>query len=147
MLNDDELRGLYIFNTEKGDCFHCHSLGLFTDGQFHNIGIDSVFSGVNLGRYNVTGEDGDIGKFKTPSLKNIALTGPYMHDGRFKTLEEVIEFYNSQVRKSPSLDPIMSKPSFKYGLQLTQQDKNDLLAFLKALTDSAFIHNPALAAP
>ena len=146
-LNSSQVNGFVIFTTEKGDCFHCHSLGLFTDDKFHNNGIDSVFSGVNLGRYNVTLNNNDIGLFKTPTLRNIELTAPYMHDGRYLTLEEVVEHYNSGVKHTATLDPIMTKPSKIYGLGLTQTEKQDLVAFLKTLTDTTFIHNPLLQKP
>lgn len=147
MLSLSELNGFNIFNSEKGECFHCHSPGLFHDNSFHNIGLDSVFDGANSGRYDVTINPNDIGKFKTPTLRNIALTAPYMHDGRFKTLEEVVEHYNSGVKKSATLDAIMFKPSFENGLQLSAQQKSDLIAFLKTLTDSTFVNNPAHAKP
>jgi len=147
MLSDTELRGFYIFNSERGDCFHCHSLGLFTDGQFRNNGLDDQFVGVNQGRFLVSGNPSDMGRFKTPALRNVALSAPFMHDGRYKTLEDVIEFYNSGVRQSPTLDPIMTKPSFQNGLQLSADDKADLLAFLKSLTDEDFLSNPKLSAP
>jgi cytochrome c peroxidase len=147
MLNFSELNGLYIFNSEKGECFHCHSLGLFHDNAYHNTGLDSIFTSANSGRYAITGNSEDIGKFKTPTLRNIALTSPYMHDGRYTTLEQVIEFYNSGVFKSATIDPIMTKPSFEHGLQLSTQEKADLLAFLNALTDTAFLNNPALSHP
>ena len=141
-LSSSELNGFVIFNTEKGDCFHCHSLGLFTDNKFHNNGLDSTYSGVNMGRYNVTGNPADIGAFKSPTLRNIEFTAPYMHDGRFTTLEEVVEFYNSQVKFSSTVDPIMTKPSKEFGLQLTPTEKTDLVNFLKTLSDSSFINNP-----
>jgi cytochrome c peroxidase len=141
MLTASELNGLYIFNSEKGECFHCHSLGLFQDNSFHNIGIDSIFEGVNMGRFMVTADLADMGKFKTPTLRNVALTAPYMHDGRFQTLEQVVEQYNSGVKKSSTLDPIMAKPSFEHGLQLTPQEKIDLISFLHSLTDTSFINN------
>ncbi len=147
MLSASELNGLYIFNTEKGDCFHCHSLGLFTDGQFHNIGLDSIFTGENMGRFLITGLNSDMGKFKTPTLRNVALTPPYMHDGRFKTLEEVVEHYNSGIKHSATLDPIMSKTSFQDGLNLTAQEKTDLVNFLKALTDPEFMSRTSLSKP
>ena len=146
-LNSSQINGFYIFTTEKGDCFHCHSLGLFTDDKFHNNGIDSMFSGVNLGSYNVTLNNNDVGLFKTPTLRNIELTAPYMHDGRFLTLEEVVEHYNSGVKHTVTLDPIMTKPSKIYGLGLTLTEKQDLVAFLKTLTDTTFTHNSLLQAP
>ncbi|MBK7816127.1 MAG: c-type cytochrome [Sphingobacteriaceae bacterium] len=146
-LNASQTRGFNIFTTEKGDCFHCHSLGLFTDNKFHNIGLDSIFIGVNVGRYNVTGKESDLGHFKTPTLRNIELTAPYMHDGRYTTLEEVVDHYDSKVKHSNTLDPIMTKPSKLYGLGLTSQDKADLVAFLKTLTDTSFTNNPLLQKP
>ncbi|MEO6901945.1 MAG: cytochrome c peroxidase [Bacteroidia bacterium] len=146
-LSSPETKGYVIFNTEKGDCFHCHSLGLFTDNFFHNIGIDSVFDGVNRGRFNYTGNAADMGLFKTPTLRNIEMTAPYMHDGRFKTLEEVVEHYNSGVKLSHSIDPIMTKAGKEFGLRLTSEEKSDLVAFLKTLTDSTFLNNPTFAKP
>ncbi|CAN5318396.1 cytochrome c peroxidase [soil metagenome] len=142
-----ELNGMTIFYTEKGDCFHCHTPGLFTDGIFHNNGIDSVFNGVNAGRYNVTGYSSDLGKFKSPTLRNIELTAPYMHDGRYQTLEAVVEFYNSGVHFTPTVDPIMTKPAKLYGLLLSTQEKADLVAFLKTLTDTTFTNNPDFSNP
>ena len=142
MMTMSELNGFYIFNSEKGECFHCHSLGLFADNAFHNNGIDSVFIGTNAGRYDVTHNLNDLGKFKTPTLRNIELTAPYMHDGRYQTLEEVVEHYNSGVKKTATIDPIMTLPSFENGLQLTTQQKSDLVAFLKTLTDTSFVNNP-----
>lgn len=126
-----EKRGMMLFNTEEGDCFHCHSTPLTTDLLFHNNGVDSVFDDANKGRYLVTGDPADLGKFKTPNLRNVEMTAPYMHDGRFQTLEEVVEFYNSGVRHSPSLDPIMTKPGKEYGLGLTEYDKAALVAFIQ----------------
>lgn len=146
-LSDSEMRGYEIFNSEKGDCFHCHSIGLFTDGQFHNTGLEEIPTGADVGRYAVTGNSNDLGKFKTPTLRNVALRGPYMHDGRFATLEEVIEFYDSGVHFSATLDPIMTKPGKENGLNLTTQEKEDLVNFMKALTDQSFTTNPNLSAP
>jgi len=147
MLTPSEMNGFVLYNTEKGDCFHCHSLGLFNDNAYHNNGNDSVFIGVNQGHYEVTGNTSDMGKFKTPSLRNVELTAPYMHDGRFATLEEVVEHYNSGVKHSSTLDPIFSKPNHLFGLQLSDQEKTDLVVFLKTLTDTTFTNNPALAQP
>jgi cytochrome c peroxidase len=147
MFTTSQLHGLVIFTTEKGDCFHCHSLGLFTDNKFRNNGIDSIFTGLDLGRYNVTSNTNDIGLFKTPTLRNIELTAPYMHDGRYNTLAEVVEHYNTGVKHSLTLDPIMTKPSKIYGLGLTPLEKLDLIAFLKTLTDTTFTNNPILQSP
>jgi cytochrome c peroxidase len=146
-LTPNEINGYIIFNTEKGDCFHCHGSALFTDNEPRNNGLDSIFTGTNQGRYIVTTDSNDLGKFISPTLRNIELTAPYMHDARFATLEEVVEFYNSGVKRSPTVDPIMTKPGKEYGLQLTQQEKDDLVAFLKTLTDTSYITNPAFTNP
>lgn len=127
------------------DCFHCHPHGggRMTDGLLHNNGLDSEFT--DLGAGGVTGLPQDIGRFKTPTLRNVALTAPYMHDGRFQTLEEVIDHYNSGGHPSSTVDPFM-----KYtqgGLQLTPEKKQQLLAFLHMLTDMDFVNNPAFQDP
>jgi len=145
--NNSELNGFIIFTTEKGDCFHCHSIGLFSDNKFHNIGLDSIFTGDGRGRYNITGKPSDMGLFKTPTLRNVELTPPYMHDGRYATLDDVVEHYNSKVKHSSTLDPIMTKPSKLFGLGLTATEKQDLVAFLKTLTDTTFTKNPLLQKP
>lgn len=145
-LTPQELNGYVIFNTEKGDCFHCHPADggrLFTDNRFHNNGLDSVFSDQGLAA--VTGNAADQGKFLTPTLRNITLTAPYMHDGRFKTLEEVIEHYNSGGKPSATIDPLMKNVG--KGLNLTQKEKADLLAFLRALTDSSFVTEKKFSSP
>lgn len=144
---DSEMRGYDIFFSEKGDCFHCHGSVLFTNNTFNNTGLDSVHTGIDQGRFLVTGNPADMGKFSSPTLRNIELTAPYMHDGRFEDLEEVIAFYNSGVLPSPTLDPIMTKPGKEKGLQLTEQDKQDLIAFLKTLTDKSFLTDPDIADP
>lgn len=146
-LTPSELNGMMLYLTEAGDCFHCHGFPLLTDNGFHNIGLDSVFSGNDQGRFLVTGNPADLGAFKTPSLRNIALTAPYMHDGRFATLEEVVEHYNSGVRHSATLDPIMTKPGKETGLNLSPQQKSDLVAFLHTFTDPTFLSDTALASP
>lgn len=91
----------------------------------------------DIGRMAVTKDEADRGKFKTPSLRNIARTAPYMHDGRFATLEEVVEHYSRGVRTSPTLDPNLAKHPAG-GIQLTAEEKADLVAFLKTLTDESF---------
>ncbi|MBP8822438.1 MAG: c-type cytochrome [Flavobacteriales bacterium] len=146
-LSAQETSGMNLFLTEAGDCFHCHALPLMTDNAFHNIGLDSSFSGSGVGRFAITGDPADLGSFKTPTLRNIALTAPYMHDGRFQTLAEVLDFYSGGVHHSPSLDPIMTKPGTGITLGLTPQQKADLIAFLHTLTDEQFITDPALASP
>ncbi len=143
-----EINGMIIFSTEKGDCFHCHgnlNSPYFTDFGFHNNGID--VTPIDSGLFRITGEPSDMGKFKTPSLRNISFTAPYMHDGRFKTLMEVIEFYNSGTQNSPTVDPFISKNFPKGGLNLTPQDKLDLMNFLLSLNDSDFVSEKSLKLP
>jgi len=137
-LTDAEKRGFELFMTEYeprtgnfgADCFHCHGGALFSDHQFHNNGLVSEDSG----RAKVTHLDADLGKFSTPSLRNVSLTAPYMHDGRFATLEEVIEHYSSGITRNPTLDPNLAKHP-EAGLNLTNEDKAALVAFLRALTE------------
>ncbi|MEP2774303.1 MAG: MbnP family protein [Luteolibacter sp.] len=139
-LTPEEQRGFELFFTEseprlgrKGaDCFHCHGGALFTDHSFHNNGLATT---EDLGLESTTGKATDRYKFSTPTLRNIALTAPYMHDGRFATLEEVIEHYNSPVPLSETLDPNLAK--HPQGLGLSEEDKTALLAFLKTLSDPA----------
>jgi cytochrome c peroxidase len=144
-LTYDEMEGRNLFFTEKGDCFHCHTNPVMTDNQLHNTGLDSLYSKeMDKGLFNVTGKTNDLGKFKTPNLRNVMLRKNYMHDGRFGTIEEVIEFYNSGVRKVANLDPIMTKPGKENGLKLTAQQKYQLVQFLKTLTDQSFITDTTL---
>jgi cytochrome c peroxidase len=140
-LTESEINGYQIFSTEKGDCFHCHVPDnmLFMDNQFHNNGLDATFTDKGLGGF--TGNANDDGKFKTPTLRNIVFSAPYMHDGRFATLEEVIEHYNQGGTPSATIDPLMKKVGV--GLNLTASEKQDLLNFIKCLTDSSVLVNPA----
>ena len=145
-LSESELRGFVLFNGEGADCFHCHGLGgLITDNNFRNNGLDAEFS-ADEGRYLVTGNPSDKGKFRAPTLRNIEMTAPYMHDGRFFTLEEVVDHYSEHILDSPTLDPLM-KLVGNGGAQLTQQEKQDLIAFLKTFTDEEFLSNPDLSDP
>lgn len=147
-LNPHERNGMIIFASEKGDCFHCHNEILLTDNRLHNNGLDSLIDPSNPGYYALSGNPHDLGKFKTPTLRNCALRHQFMHDGRFTTLTEVIEFYNSGVHQnSPNIDPIMAQPSKEQGLQLTQQEKVDLIQFLQTLTDTSYLSDPELANP
>lgn len=142
-LSEKEMRGLTIFKTEKGDCFHCHGNDMspfFTDFKFHNNGLDATPKDAGLGA--ITGEAADMGLFKTPSLRNLSFTAPYMHDGRFKTLEEVIEFYNSQTKEGATTDEVIRKHFPNGGLNLTEEEKSDLLAFLHTLDDYEFLKDP-----
>ncbi len=148
-LTPQEQRGMTLFFTEYdprtrqygADCFHCHGGALFTDHQFHNNGLGDL---ADPGRFKVTQEESDRGKFATPSLRNVALAGPYMHDGRFRTLDQVVDHYASGVQRSPTLDPNLAKHPIA-GLPLTPADKQALVAFLNTLTDPRLV--PAYGPP
>jgi len=148
-LTPQELQGFILFTTESGaDCFHCHGGDqnpLFTTNLFYNNAKDSVFTDTR-DRYSVTGNPTDIGAYKAPTLRNIELTAPYMHDGRFATLEEVVDFYSEGLLFSPYAHPLMHKLPDE-GAQLTPTQKQALIAFLKTLTDESFINNPAFGKP
>jgi cytochrome c peroxidase len=137
-LSESAQRGLAVFrDPQRGNCAVCHTIGekhaLFTDQEFHNLGAGLSPQGelLDLGRYEVTKREGDQGKFRTPTLRNIALTAPYMHDGSLKNLREVIDFYIAGGNANPYLDPKM-KP-----LRLTRQEREDLIAFLESLNGGA----------
>ena len=119
-------KGLLLFR-DKARCTKCHSGFNFTDEKFHNLGLGWDDNKVDLGRYMVTKNAEDIGAFKTPTLREIARSGPYTHDGRFKTLEEVVDFYNKGGVKNPHQDPLILP------LELTDQEKGDLVQFLRTL--------------
>lgn len=159
-LSDAALRGLALFNSEKADCFHCHTtpeMLVHPSVTFMNNGLDLVdnedgFADKGLGTF--TGMSSDNGKFKVPSLRNVTMTAPYMHDGRFNTLEEVVNFYNDGPKMSPSLEPIMIAEANRrilqfgrWGLGLTQEEKDDLIEFLKTLTDDSYLTNSRFKAP
>lgn len=149
-LNPLEEAGRAIFFSEKGDCFHCHTNLIGTDNMMHNNGLDSVYDKeIDLGFYNHTGNPVDKGKFKTPNLRNVGLRTHFMHDGRFKTLEEVVRFYNTGVNKVPNVDPLMTKGNRDdiLGLGLKEFEIQQLVAFLHTLTDSTMINNPEFAPP
>ncbi len=141
-LNEQEKRGFELFMTEYdprreqygADCFHCHGNATFSDNSFHNNGLAQ---GDDQGLAEFTGNSSDAFKFATPSLRNIASTAPYMHDGRFNTLAEIVEHYNSGIQNSSTLDPNLAKhPAM--GLALSEADKAALVAFLETLTDPRF---------
>ncbi len=136
-----------FFNPQKGDCNHCHNMaaGFFTDFKFHNNGTQQIFTDSGLAR--LTRNAGDMGKFKTPSLRNLLFTTPYMHDGRFTTLEQVVDFYDTMAYQGSNVDPFITGDNHPTGLLLSTKDKSDLVAFLKTLTDSSFIINPFYAKP
>lgn len=139
-LTDQEVQGYELFNAlDGGDCFHCHGIngGLFTDYHYRNNGLDNAINYTDFadgGFGIVTGDTADYGKFKTPSLRNIELTAPYMHDGRFQTLEEVLDFYSEGVHDTPFTDNFMQF-AYQGGVQLTADEKAAIIAFLKTLTD------------
>lgn len=148
---DEEFRGKYLFYFEEAPiganhpgCSHCHGGPLFTDQTFRNNGIENVATLQDFpdkGFGTVTGNAGDNGKFKVPTLRNIALTPPYMHDGRFQTLEEVLDHYSSGGHDPGNRDVNILK------FTLTEQDKKDLITFLNMLTDTSFVNNPKFKSP
>lgn len=139
-----EMDGFDIFMTERGDCFHCHNLPMGQTNVMSNNALDAAFN--DPGFMGVTGSPLDEGKFKAPSLRNIALTAPYMHDGRFNTLFEVLVHYNSGLQYSATVDPNMKK-IHDGGLNLTLDELQNLRAFLLTLTDSTMITNPSFQDP
>ena len=122
-----------------GNCGDCHGGNLTTLNTFHNNGLDEVITDRGLGA--VTGDPREFGLFRTPSLRNLAFTAPYMHDGRFETLDEVIDHYSEGLVFSETIDPLM-KAVDQGGVQLSNQDKADLKAFLLSLSDPEFIIPP-----
>lgn len=125
-MTEPELHGLWLYES-KGLCWKCHSGSNFTDESFHNTGVGWGTSPADPGREAVTKKPTDRGKFKTPTLRGVRLTPPYMHDGSVKTLEEVVEFYNRGGTANPNLDPAMKQ------LGLSKEEVADLVAFLKSL--------------
>lgn len=132
-----EARGYGLF---KSNCATCHQEPMLTDFSFRNNGLDSISE--DPGRARITLREEDHGKFKIPGLRNIELTYPYMHDGRFSDLMEVIEHYNEGLANPANLDPVLKKP-----MNMSLQDKQDLLAFLKTLTDYEYITKISLSDP
>ncbi len=148
-LTEDEMAGYELFCTEEGaDCFHCHGgggLALMTTNLFYNNGLDDQFNDPE-DRSAVTGNHWDRGAYKAPSLRNIAVSAPYMHDGRFTTLDEFIDFYSEGVKNSEYINPLMHHV-MDGGVQLTDVEKAQLKAFLNTLTDETFLNNPAYSRP
>lgn len=164
---ESELRGIQLFFTHPdaergirgGNCGDCH-LGTLTSGStldfegLHNNGLDND-QNLNNGLFDVTQNRFDKGKFRTPSLRNIALTAPYMHDGRFQTLQQVIEHYDNGIEQSQTLSTLIkagsnefiTDPNGKINLFLTDQEKKDIIAFLNMLTDTDFITNSNFSEP
>ncbi|NBV12760.1 MAG: cytochrome-c peroxidase [Sphingobacteriia bacterium] len=135
-LSASALRGKDIFFGEKAECFHCHTGFNFTDNRFQNNGLYSEYQ--DIGRARVTIKSSDIGRFKTPSLRNIEVTAPYMHDGSIASLEAVVQHYMSGGKGHPNQSPLI-KP-----FTLTLQEQQDLIAFLKSLTDESFLNRQSL---
>ena len=150
-LSDEELEGMQMFFDNDPDgvlpdagCLHCHSAPLLTDNTFRNNGLEEVEDRADypdLGYGNVTGFPLDYGKFRVPTLRNISLTAPYMHDGRFETLEEVIEHYDSGGKPSPNSDIELLV------LGLTEQQKVNLKLFLLTLVDTSYLENEYIRNP
>lgn len=149
--NAQEFAGLQIFFSERGQCFHCHGangtiLAHNLDTVFRNNGLLSDAEQVGRGLGGITGNRFDDGKFKVPTLRNIELTAPYMHDGRFNTLEEVVDFYSSSIHLNQNIDINFSKIGDRIdtygGLGLSSEEKANLVTFLKTLTDTTFVKNP-----
>jgi cytochrome c peroxidase len=130
-----------------GECFHCHGGPNFTNDRYMNNGLDTDAEFTDGGRFLVTNNPRDRAKFKTPSLRNVALTAPYMHDGRFTTLEEAVQHYNTSVKQSSTAKFILQYNLQLGGLRLTDQDVQDIVAFLHTLTDEAFIRDQEFARP
>ena len=163
------VRGMDLFFSERLECFHCHGGFNFTDSTTHenervdrvgyhntglyNIDANGAYPGDNTGLYDMTGQRRDMGRFKAPTLRNIEVTAPYMHDGSIATLEEVVAHYErggrlivdapyaGDGRRSPF------KSEFVRGFELTEQERDDLLAFLRSLTDESVLTNPAFSDP
>ena len=133
-------RGLHLFNG-KGHCTPCHGGPAFSDQGYHNLGVGLGRPNADLGREAISKDRRDRGRFKTPGLRNVALTAPYLHDGSAKTLRDVIDVYDRGGEPNPDLDPLMVP------LALTTREKDDLVAFLEALTGTLpDITSPALPA-
>ena len=132
-MDESQLRGREIFISDDFKCFDCHFGPDFTGDEFRNIGLYDGTTLTDQGRFAITQDSSDLGKFKVPGLRNVALTAPYMHNGMFETLEEVIDYYSNPydfVAKPINMDTLMIEP-----LNLTTQQKEDLVNFLHALTD------------
>ncbi len=137
ILTAAEERGRQVFVSDKAKCFDCHFREDFTDDEFKNIGLYDGATLNDAGLFNRSGKDVDKGKFKTPGLRNVALTAPYMHNGMFKTLEEVVAFYDNPKQAVPhaiNTDIKLQRP-----IGLSKREKADLVAFLKTLTDKKYL--------
>jgi cytochrome c peroxidase len=153
-ISDSAKRGEVLFFDQRLSCFRCHGGFAFTDSttsenhserevEFHNTGLYNPYAAPNVGIFEYTKDPADAGKFKAPTLRNIALTAPYMHDGSVATLEAVLDHYSAggRAHDNPNKDPLIG------GFQLSAQDRADLIEFLKSLTDDALVHDPRFASP
>jgi cytochrome c peroxidase len=129
----EEQRGYDLF---KDRCVTCHAEPLFTDHSFRNIGLAANSRNRDSGRERITNDPSDAHKFKVPSLRNVELTSPYGHDGRFPTLSSVLDHYRFKIGNDPLVDPRL-----RGGIQLDAMQKGDLITFLRALTDREFVSN------
>lgn len=140
-----EWAGYDLFKSLNGaDCFHCHNGPLMQVNKFSNNGLDATFS--DLGRGAVTGNPNDNGKFKVPTLRNIQYSAPYMHDGRFATIDDVIDHYSFGIQQSATIDPLIEY-AFQGGVQLDATQRDLLKQFLMTMTDESFINNPDFQEP
>ncbi len=162
-VGDDVRRGLDLFNSERLECFHCHGGFNFTDGvmhggtvipeiQFHNTGLYDLdgrgaYPEPNRGLFETTGDARDMGRFRAPTLRNIAVTAPYMHDGSIATLDAVLDHYAAGGRAMTGPPENVVKSVFLHGFTLTAGERADVLALLESLTDEAFLANPELGPP
>ena len=144
-ITPSEWAGYDLFKSLNGaDCFHCHNGPLMQVQKFSNNGLDAVF--LDNGRGDITGNPNDNGKFKVPTLRNIAFSAPYMHDGRFATLDDVIDHYSHNIMMSGTIDPLIEFAG-QGGTQLDPQEKDLLKQFLMTLSDESFINNPNFQEP
>jgi len=133
-MSTNQINGMQLFFSERTNCSQCHNGFNFTNYAFENNGLYEVYA--DEGRYRLTLDEADKARFKVPSLRNIELTAPYMHDGQWQTLEEIIQHYVNGGQQHPQ------KSEWIRPLDLTADEQQDLIAFLKALTDDSFINNP-----
>jgi cytochrome c peroxidase len=136
---DSEQRGYDLFKTH---CATCHREPLFTDYTFRDNGLPKNYLR-DQGRYEISLDSTDLGRFRVPSLRNLTFTKPYMHDGKINSLEAVVEHYAGGLQASSNLDPLLIRPDGQLGFALLAQDKTDLVAFLRTLDDEQFVRNPA----
>lgn len=136
-LTASEERGRELFVGDKAKCFDCHRMEDFTTDEFKNIGLYNGKDLNDAGLYNITNKEADLGKFKTPGLRNVGVTAPYMHNGMFKTLEEVMEYYNNPQKFVTN--PINIDDALKIPLGLSQNEMKDIVAFMKTLTDRKYL--------